>query len=209
MDNTVGSRVSCNEILTKRQTAIIIGSLLGDGCLEKRENGVRLRLDHGFKQKDYLFWKHQELKNIAGKILRVNYYHKGHNKFYENYRFSTLTSKLLSIFWKKFYRNGNKIVPKNICKLLTEPIALAIWHMDDGYKRNDCNALRLNTDSFSRSEQDFLRNALEKNFGIKTKVHKKGGYWNIYIPEKESKKFVDLVKPYIHNTLNYKIALTP
>ena len=81
--------------------------------------------------------------------------------------------------------------------------------MDDGYKRNDCNALRLGTDSFTKNEQVLLQSVLRNNFGIETSLHKKGKYWNIYIPQKESKKFIDVVKPYIIPEFTYKIALTP
>ena len=105
--------------------------------------------------------------------------------------------------------NSKKIIPDTICELLKSPLSLAVWFMDDGYKRNDCNAFRLGTDSFTLEEQKLLQNVLEKNFGIETKVHKKGRYWNIYIPERESKKFVRIIKPYIIPKLKYKIALTP
>ncbi len=209
MDNTVGSRATYNPTkLSNRQTAIVVGSLLGDGCLEKRESGVRLRLDHSSKQKSYLLWKHKELQNIAGKILKVSYYHKVHKKSYENYRFSTFSNELLALFWRKFYPHGKKVIPSDIEILLRDPLALAIWFMDDGYKRNDCNALRLSTDSFTLDEHALLRKVLKKNFGIDTRVHKKGKYWNLYIPEKCAKAFVALVQPFIHKTLDYKIALT-
>jgi len=208
VDNTVGSLAIHNQTLSKRQTAIVVGSLLGDGCLEKREKGTRLRLDHGAVQKSYLLWKHEELKNIAGKILKVNYFHKGHNKSYENYRFSTFSSELFNFYWSKFYVNKKKIIPSDIEKFLHNPLALAIWFMDDGYKRNDCNALRLNTDSFSFSENVLLQKTLQANFGIRAAIHKKGRYWNLYIPERYTKTFVDLVRPFMHKTLDYKIALT-
>ena len=81
--------------------------------------------------------------------------------------------------------------------------------MDDGYKRNDCDAFRFNTDSFGRSEQQMLREVLEKNFGIDSTLHKKGKWWNIYIPQKSSKRFVELVQPYVIPSLGYKIALAP
>ena len=81
--------------------------------------------------------------------------------------------------------------------------------MDDGYKRNDCNALRLNTDSFSLPEQRLLQSALEKNFEIKSTLHRKGEYWNIYIPESSVRRFVQIIKPYILPSIAYKISLAP
>ena len=81
--------------------------------------------------------------------------------------------------------------------------------MDDGYKRNDCNAFRISTDSFTYHENKLLVKALKQNFGLDCTIHKKGKYWNIYIPRKSAYEFKDLVSPYIVPTLCYKIALTP
>lgn len=89
MGNIVGSQRK----LTKRQKEILIGMLLGDGCLEKNGRNVRLRIDHGTKQKDYLDWKYEELQNLAtakprlviGKIdIRTK-------KRYQRWHFSTFS----------------------------------------------------------------------------------------------------------------------
>jgi len=82
--------------------------------------------------------------------------------------------------------------------------------MDDGYKRNDCNALRISTDIFPFDEQSLLVECLEKNFGIYSAIHKKGiNAHNIYIPEKSAKRFCEIIKPHIINSLLYKVSLTP
>lgn len=196
--------------LSKRQDAIIIGTLLGDGCLEKHGKHTRLRLEHGIKQKSYLSWKYLELKSIiTGSIMNVHAYHKVSKKFYDSFRIYSFSDQVFDKYWNSFYLEKKKIIPSNIASLLKDPLSLATWFMDDGYKRNDCNALRLNTDSFSKDEQQILQSVLKDNFGIETKLHKKGKYWNIYVPQRESKKFIEIVKPYIIPTLNYKIALTP
>jgi len=60
MDNTVGS-------LTQEQKSIIIGSILGDGYLRivpGRKNAF-LEINHSISEKDYVDWKHQELKNLV------------------------------------------------------------------------------------------------------------------------------------------------
>ncbi len=196
--------------ISKRQDAIIIGTLLGDGCLERNGQFVRLRLEHGKNQESYLLWKYEELKSITtGSIMKVHAYHKVNECFYDSYRMYTFSDEAFSDYWETFYLDTKKIIPSNIDQLLKDPLSLAIWFMDDGYKRNDCNAFRLGTDSFLLEEQRLLQKVLLKNFGLETKVHKKGKYWNLYIPERESKKFVDLVRPYIIPIFAYKIALTP
>lgn len=196
--------------ITTRQDAIIIGTLLGDGCLEKNGKGTRLRLEHSHTQKSYLVWKYEELKGlVTGSIMKVRGYHKVNKMFYDSFRMYTFSNPVFDRYRNMFYLNNKKIISLDIASLLTHPLSLAVWFMDDGYKRNDCNAFRLGTDSFTKDEQYLLQSVLKSNFGIETTVHKKGKYWNLYIPERESKKFIALVEPYIIPSLAYKITLTP
>jgi hypothetical protein len=196
--------------ITDRQHAIIVGTLFGDGLLERNGRYVRLRVGHGLNQKEYLWWKYYELQELATDKPRIfSSYHKITKRNYEGLIFSTYSSPELEKYWKAFYPNGKKIVTRLACELLQDPLSLAVWHMDDGYKRNDCNALRLNTDAFAESGQKLLQNILEKRFGVAVNLHRKGKWWNIYIPQSEAKKFTKLVSPYILPALRYKIALAP
>ena len=196
--------------VTSRQDAIIIGTLLGDGCLERNGKHIRLRLEHGINQKSYLLWKYKELKNIiTGSVINIHAYHKTMNRFYDSSRIYTYSDHVFEKYWKLFYFDKKKCISSDIATALTNPLSLAIWFMDDGYKRSDCNALRLSTDSFTKNEQHLLQSVLKSNFGIDTTLHKKGKYWNIYIPKNMSGKFIALIKPYVIPTLSYKIALTP
>src|SRR3989344_8257608 len=53
--------------LSKRQEELVIGSLLGDGRLECRSiaKTARLRIHHADSQKEYLFWKFQQMKSLT------------------------------------------------------------------------------------------------------------------------------------------------
>lgn len=195
--------------LSKRQKAILVGLILGDGCLEKNGNNVRLRVEHSLKQKEYLQWLYEEFKNISQKPRIVSSKHHKNGKVYKRLHFSTLSLGCLNIYWSIFYKNKLKVVPDNIEKLLESPLSLAIWFMDDGYKRNDCNALRISSDSFSRKDQLRLVKCLENRFYVKSKLHKKGKNRNIYIPEKYARAFCELVGSYIIPSMRYKINLTP
>lgn len=196
--------------LSDRQRAIIVGSMLGDGMLEKRWRYPRLRFGHGLVQKEYLFWKYNEFQNLtSSQPTLVNTWHKKMAQRYQSLHFGTRAMPELMEYWNAFYADGCKMIPKNIGELLIDPLSLAVWFMDDGYKRNDCNALRLNTDSFSGEEQKQLQLVLEKNFGIMSTIHRKGKYWNLYIPRASAYRFVQIVRPYIIPSISYKIALAP
>ena len=206
MGNTVGSQRN----LTKRQREILIGLMLGDGCLERNGRNVRLRVEHGLTQKNYLEWKYKEFQNLAtDKPRTVCSYHTKAKKNYRRWHFSTFSIPELNNYWHKFYFRKRKKIPKDIKESLKSPLSLAIWYMDDGYKRNDCNALRISTDCFSMREQKLLQQCLKDNFGIKTSIHRKGRTWNIYIPSRQTKMFCKIVKPYIIRELRYKISVTP
>ena len=196
--------------LTERQKAIVIGAILGDSNLEKRWKNPRLRFAHSIVQKDYLFWKYQEFQNVASSApILIRELHPKTSKVYESWQFATCATSELLDYWNQFCSSGRKIIPENILELLTDSLSLAIWFMDDGYKRNDCNAFRLNTDAFSQREQFLLQKVLEKNFGIQTALHKKSNTWNIYIPETSAKKFVEIIRGFIIPSMTYKIALVP
>ena len=192
--------------LTQRQKEILVGLILGDGCLEKNGNNVRLRVEHGLKQGEYLSWLYYEFQNFTAQKPRiVSSKHSKRNKVYERLHFSTLSLNCFNEYYSKFYEQKIKIVPGDIKEILKSPLSLAVWYMDDGYKRNDCDALRLSTDSFTKKEQKQLLYCLKSNFSIEVKLHKKGKAWNIYIPNREAVKFCDLVSPYLVPTMKYKL----
>lgn len=195
------------ESLTQIQKSLIIGTILGDGNLENRKLNASLRIDHGENQKEYLFWKYDLLRNIATKEpVIIEEAHKQTGKVYVRWHFRTKALPELNFYWNLFYPTRKKIVPVSIAKYLNAPLALAVWIMDDGYLRNDCNAFRFNTDGFSYKEQFILQDCLKGNFGIDSKLHKKGSYWNIYIPMNEMMRLRAIVAPYLVPSMSYKLS---
>ncbi len=196
-------------LLSPRQNAILVGTILGDGHLEKNGHGVRLKVGHGLNQSEYTMWKYNEFKNVVPSVPRlVKEFHKRRQKSDESLHFATFSDLELLKWRNVFYKDKVKIIPKNISEILTSPLSLAVWFMDDGYKRNDCNALRISTDSFSFNEQELLVRCLHKNFGIRSTIHKKSRAYNIYVPQSFTQKFCAIVKPHIINSLLYKVSLT-
>lgn len=185
-------------MLTERQQAIIIGTLLGDGHLEKNGLHVRLKIDHGNKQSDYVQWKYQELKTIAAKEpVCVKFFDKRTQQVYIHLRFATKSLSILDYFKDLFYDGRRKIVPPNLEELLNSPLSLAVWYMDDGYLRKDCKALHLNTQGYSENEQKVLQGCLERNFGVVTRVHWARGKPKLYIPSEMTEKFCGIIRSHI------------
>lgn len=192
--------------LTRRQKNILIGLILGDGCLEKNGKNVRLRIEHGIKQMEYLKWLANEFANLSsGEVRRFSTIHSRTGKRYTRIHFSSLSLECFNEYHDLFYINRRKIIPEGIGTFLKNSLSLAIWFMDDGYKRNDCQALRIGTESFLFKEQLLLKNCLSKNFGINCCVHRKKDKWNLYIPQKDAVKFCSLIGNKVIPKMKYKL----
>jgi len=185
-------------VLTKEQNSLIIGTLLGDGCLEKQNVNSRLKIDHFSVNKDYVFWKYKILENVAADKPRIiRQLNKRSGKICERWAFATRSEPVLNPYFDLFYGTGKKELNLGFIKLFKEPLSLAVWLMDDGYKRNDCNAIRFSTDCFTLNENQILQNCLKINFGVDSKIHRKAKVWNIYIPTREMNKVREIILPYI------------
>ena len=129
--NTVEIREhKTNLKITERQKEILIGLLLGDGHLETQNNGrtFRLKIEHSVKQLDYTEWLYREFHEwVNGGIYRRK---RNDKKDKEHVGFTTYSHPAFRFYAQQFYRNGEKIVPEMISKMLS-PIALSVWFMDD------------------------------------------------------------------------------
>jgi hypothetical protein len=162
--------------LSEEEKSIIIGSLLGDGHLERNGVHFRLQITHSIKQKSYLLWKMRKLKRlISGKI----YIYKS------SCRFRTKTLPIFDKFERMFYVNGVKRVPSEIHSILEDKLALAVWFMDDGNIRkmgDKVYGYYLNTQSFGYKDNVKLAKAFYKVYGWKVLLLKNKNNIRLYIP---------------------------
>ncbi|MDU4800955.1 MAG: hypothetical protein E6X81_08135 [Clostridium butyricum] len=201
--------------VTEIEQNIIVGSLLGDGnlALYGRSKNAYYR-EHGCDaQILYRLWKCERLCNLD---FRLN----------TNCKYAKLSSHSNIFFtelYNKFYINSIKTITTDNIKLLTHPIGLACFYMDDGtlvidsVKRKDKSIyifprISLYTLSFSKAENIVIKDHLESKFGIKTKLkHRKDGKKNILEINKKEEimKFISIVKPYVTKIpcMKYKIDL--
>jgi hypothetical protein len=102
-------------------------------------------------------------------------------------------------------RENVKIVPSIIGEYLT-PLALAIWIMEDGSKMS--SGLKLCTNSFSYSDCLLLVKVLFDNFNLKSSVISAGtdNQYNIYIWKQSMPLLREIVVPYVHPSMKYKLG---
>ena len=76
-----------------------------------------------------------------------------------------------------------------------DPLILLVWFLDDGSARDDCYAGKLNTQGFSKEENNLLKNYLLKwkiESNIVLHSRKKNQYY-LYIPTKGYRVLMELI----------------
>lgn len=203
MGDTVGRQFS----ISKFQREVITGCLLGDGRLECRsiEGSARLRIHHGWKQKELVFWKYKTLKNLVSSPPRkiICWENPKNNEDYYSWYFHTLTSLEFKEFWQRFYEDSKKKLPKDIINILT-PLGLGVWVMDDGCF--DGSTLILNTQHLTLEENKILQGILRRKFNLKSGINKDRNHWRLRFLKSEFQKLKELIEPFIIPSMRYKIV---
>jgi len=192
--------------LTKLQREIIIGNILGDGCIEFNGfHGSRLQIKQAERYKEYVLWLYRKFENLCKSAPKQR---MDTLQWY----FSTRSLNELTELYRLFYPRGKKKIPTNISDFLVSPLTLAVWYMDDGgldYRPKDHYAFTLNTDSFSFTDVYRLKKVLYNNFKIESTVQtplsRKKRYPKLYIGVSGRNKFLRLIKPYILNCFSHKL----
>lgn len=209
MGNTVGSLRQ--QKMSSREEAIIIGTILGDGHLARMKTTTRLEICHSSLQEKYIRWKYKELQSIVGAQPRKILIHdRRYGKTYRQWRIKTHGCAFLHQLYSRFYlENGKKIIPQNITQILTSPLSLAVWFMDDGGRRNDSYGMFLNTLSFTKEEHVLLMRCLRNNFSLESRMHWIQDGYRIYIPSSSAQKFCAAVYSSIIPSMRYKLSYNP
>lgn len=188
--------------LTQLQRDVLIGTVLGDGCLKVSRSGkaAQLQICHSFSSKEYVFWKQQIFNNW---VFAEPRYHQINNSLI----FRTVSHSLIYEYMKTFYIGKVRVVPKNISDILKSNLSLAVWFMDDGNGYLRSSAFRISTYAFGLKGNLLLKNCLRKNFGLDVNLWKDSKGYQIYIPinNGSAAKFRKFVEPYIVPSMRYKI----
>ncbi|MBU0978793.1 MAG: hypothetical protein ABIJ03_00290 [Patescibacteria group bacterium] len=205
MDNTEGSQVisqvysarkNLKLCLTRRQLFILLGSIIGDSYIYPLG---KVCFDHSARQKDYLVWKHTELKSIAyPKISCVKRFDKRTKKQTISWRF--FLKQYFRPLRQLFYINGKKVIPKDLKGWLS-PLLLAVWYMDDGHLDRGKYPL-FATEGFSETDVKYLSEILYTEHGLKSIVTSKK---RLRIISQSKQRFFQLIEPFIHPNLKYKL----
>lgn len=195
-------------------TQVLIGSILGDGSLtplSKKQGCSSLDVSQNVDKLSYLKWLYKTLEKAL--VLNPIRQKKGFERIY---RFRSKPNEMLGIFRSKFYSpiDGKKIIPPDIQELLRDPVALAVWYMDDGnldkrskYHFNSSIA----TYCFTFEECNMLKRVLKRNFKLNVSVNQstmRGKIFpRIYVRSESMEDFINIIRPHILPVFNYKIGI--
>ena len=188
------------------QREVLVGSILGDGCLAltPNERAARLMIEQSYFHKEYVDWLYEIFRSWVNKKPR-QVARAGWGRHYQKYLFQTLSHPELLKVRQMFYQGKKKIVPQNIGDLLT-PRAFAVWFMDDGSsKSRECNGRLVCTHGFTNIEVDLLVRVLTQKFSLLCRPRVQRDGTEIYINAQSARKLYFLLNPYFCDSMKYKL----
>jgi len=191
--------------LSDRCKEIILGSLLGDGSLkiEKIYKNARFSFRHSIYQKEYFFWKVEQLKEISSESCWWK--QKKNSLGGEMLRYQSLALPALTEIYKLTHKK-NKLVIKRKWLNQMSPLSLAIWWLDDGSIISNGRKGVFCTDSISYKEQKILAKYLKVVWEINVHIGKikriRDGkeveYYRLWLRSSEElKKFLRIILPFV------------
>jgi hypothetical protein len=173
------------------QKSVILGSVLGDGHIEKlgRLQNARFVEEHSVNQTDWLRWKHKALKpfttsNFWNKSTRGGKKFlsdgKGGKKLYNTspvVSMSTMTHPYLTYMHTLFYKNRKKGVDEKYMVENFDLTAFSVLNGDDGSFNGE---LVICTDNFSFQEVEIISYCISRLFKGRISIREVSGRKNSY-----------------------------
>ena len=200
-------------IINKEWLPIIIGLVLGDGCLtypHKKSDSVRLQVTHGQEQLEYFLWKKKILED-AGASCTITEGLSGYNK--NNKIFTLQTNSFFDHFelYNSIYRKGANggFSKREISQSIIDYFDIRTWaivYQDDGSISD--KSITFSLCEFSVKTLNRLQYSLIKLFNIKSsKIFTcNRGFNYLKLNVKDSETFLEKVKNLIHPDLYYKFG---
>lgn len=196
---------------------VLLGTMLGDGCMVSISDlKAYFVVNHGIDQLPYLIWK-MEILNPSVGTFAVNMYNRKGKKGEWSIRSKvsawTLSSTYLRHIYNDFYFNRNSVIKKevhlNVLRRLT-PESLAVWYMDDGSlgksKYGKEAYMTLATCAYTEQECEMIIQYMSDTWGVLYYITKHvSGLPYLYADVKSTRRFFEIVTPYMCPTMLYKV----
>ena len=191
---------------TQEQKDILIGTLLGDSSMQAMsgEQNSNIKFEQTISQISYIKHIYEIFYEWTGTPPTIrNIKNSGKKQeqrksiWFKTYRHPSLNF-YKNIFYKKYKDTDKqyKIVPKLIHRWLT-PRALAYWFMDDGSYSIIRKDYYFRTQGFQLKDIEKLRDALFRNFSIKSNIHRDRNKYKLYILKESNELLKETILRYI------------
>lgn len=193
--------------LSRKQREVLVGLLLGDGCLETENRGrtYRLKIEQPEQHKAYVFHLYSLFREWVLTPPRSRAMSWG-SVTGVNWVFQTVSHVAFRFYGQQFYLDGTKRVPKLIHRWLT-PRSLAYWFMDDGSVKSGQSkgVILLNTQGFPIQDVERLSVVLGFKFSLESSVRRQPDGYQIYVSGRSFEDFASLITPYLIQEMEYKL----
>ncbi|MEK6913574.1 MAG: hypothetical protein AABW47_02785 [Nanoarchaeota archaeon] len=192
-------------LITQEEHDLILGSLMGDASIKQRDKNSCFRVSHSIKQNGYIHWKLNLLKNF--RISEFNESIKTiKGREVKMISLSTDTHAIFNYYRNLFYKDSKKIITAEILNQMNSR-SLSTWICDDGSYDNSQGYIILCTNAFSLKEHELMKEFFNHKFGLDPTIgFRDGKYYYLRFKKEDSKKLIEIIKPFIHNSMRYKIG---
>lgn len=155
-----------NKQLSGIQIDLIVGSMLGDGHIDKRETQPIFIVSHAENQKDYLYWKYEILKDLCnipptyqdgGKVK-----FKGNPKEYTKQGSHRICTRVYDSLLP-FREMGRRELMDSL-----NAFSLSVWLLDDGHRSRSNWSICIA--SFSEEEKKHVIKTLKSKFSLNSYI---------------------------------------
>lgn len=202
------------------QKQVIVGLLLGDGCIKnpnqhKRSSG-NSRLVFTFKSStlNFIKWlKFEILGSISTKTLPTPWPANNPSQYWFSCKCLPYFTYLDSIWYRYCHETGNRkkiLPPRDYFDKYFTAASLAHWIMGDGYWAKTNKTIILCTESFTQQEIEFLIDFLQTRFNlIASKQIRVNQGWRIRFSAKGENitRLRSLIEPHMHSEMLYKLNI--
>lgn len=199
--NSVKTKSIKDVCLTDEQLEIIYGSLLGDMSISKTKNLARLSISQGGNHESYFDFVCSKFEGLLGKVSKEPRFDNRTKKWYNKFIVRFLAHNRYLDMYKLIYKNGVKTITQEWLDKLT-PRSIAYWFMDDGSRNGD-----FATNCFTLQEIELCQKWFKDKFNIDTRIRKVTNkeQWLLFICVESRQTFDNLIKPYMHESMLYKL----
>ena len=186
------------------KTKYIYAFTFGDGCIERRNATSRLRIEHVWRNLDYLQWKQTILQQITTCSL-TRKQREGRN---DTGLLLTARHPIYTTVYEQMYNQGHKVISPHFEAFLDWE-TMAIIFQDDGYlgRHQDYkHSIHLCTECFSYGEQLMFRNWCAEKLNMHFNINHHLSSYRLRLGKKFLDEFVSKVRPYILPSFAYKLG---